>query len=209
MRCCGVSRAHIAVSEVRSAITHRPDVPKLLCIIPHHEDPLFKYRSRGSSDWTAPANQLSKLMRCMKIKPHTHEAHTWRAQWAQMPERQRAACRMHTQIQVLTPEVELQGRWAPEDCPSKSTVPVQRVPLLAKMVQRCDLVAASALHGIILADSLQIPSVMLGEYLPASELPASGRETYQMAEPVFKYHDYCMPAVAPTCGSTQLDLAAG
>lgn len=50
----------------------------------------------------------------------------------------------------------------------------------------CAAVAASALHGIIIADALRIPSIWLGIYEP----PSKARAPIHANQPPFKYLDY-------------------
>lgn len=78
----------------------------------------------------------------------------------------------------------------------------------ARGLLSCDLVASTALHGLILADALRVPAVWLR--LNMSEMEKSPEEAPlrpRLTEPDFKYHDYFASLAKPPLSVRRLEDA--
>lgn len=182
--------------------------PAVLCVAPHFDDT----NGLGSSAGRAATSAAERLRACLGWPPvpkaererfgyvDKFEAE-WRAQWASVDASLQRACRAHAQIRVVV--MQMRDRIEP-------TVSV------ARHFVKCDLVASSALHGLIAADALRVPSVWLGAF--PSYATRDAWKAWKLAgnisnhEPDYKFDDYYAgvgraPVRAPTIAAARQLLA--
>ena len=149
--------------------------PRTLCVMPHERDAAIRAQAE------LLASQRDAALRgCHHGSPRRANGESDRSASStgegvlSGEETRGPRCANVTQVQLVLPG-------------SRPRVPPNAT---AAALAGCDLVAASALHGIIVADALRVPAAWLGT--PAA--PSSSRDhrtkRLERSQPDFKYEDY-------------------
>jgi len=194
-----------------------PTMPRTLCLVRHGED-LGREQQPENRAKAIREAQLQALLRCVHNasssssmpssssasaalpSPSTRRAGAWpwRERWAQLPAGAQAACSRHVQLE------DVSFRLVPRCGPGRPYARDTLLTIAERVAASCDAVASSALHGLILADSLRVPSLLLGNHSLTEcvwhphrhgamcdyEADLLRRRVYRRVEPDFKYADY-------------------